>query len=393
MKKYALAAMVALLLTPAAFADEDEPAVYDSAHYRVRSYVGDVHAEETAERMEALFDLFSDTTRFELEWLEAPLRVTVFENREAFEEHLDELLGVVPDDFVYLHYRDPARNELIAYDRDEPEYSRGLNHQGFVQFIRAFVADPPTWLQEGLAVYFERSEYDRENREFTLVENLDWLPTARELYEEEEEIPLAELVQMGPEDAEAELERFYPQAWALVSFLLETEEREYARLIWDAFSALAPAAPRAENIEAVERTAFQWVALDELEIRLVDYLGGRRTPVDLVEEAVELYGQGELEEAEERFLQAIELDPENYVAYYYLGLINYDGANYGLAEYYYMRAAEFGAEEAVVKFALGVNAFAAGQYGSAEQYLETVLELDEERYAERVEELLERISP
>ncbi len=389
--KRAIAVLAAVLIGTPVFAVEVNQAEYRSDNYLVRSYIGQTHAEQTAERMEALFNLYNAKMRFERDYLDSPLQIRVFAGREEFETYLETILGAAPEEYVYLHYRNPERNELVAYAREHPEYGRGLAHQGFVQFLRAFVSDPPIWLQEGLAVYFEHTEYDKAEGTTELVENLSWLDTARALYDEDRQIELEAVLTMGPGQAEEELERFYPQAWALVSFLLHAEDRAVTRLLWDSVSALRPGATREQNVAAIQRAAFDWVELAELETELAAYLQQRRSPVGLTQDGVELYAAGELQRAEELFLQAAEREPDNHAAYYYLGLINYDEANYGLAEYYYMRAAEVGADDAVVQYALGVNAFAAGRYGSAKEYLETAIQLDADRYRDRAEQLLSRI--
>ncbi len=387
----ALAVLTAASVVSTAAAFAEDLAEHESDRYLVRSEIGPEHAEETSERMEALFELYNELLRLDTEAPAHPLQVRVFADHDGFAAYLENLIGAVPDDYVYLHYRDPERNELVAYRRAAPEYGRGLAHQGFVQFFRAFIDNPPVWLQEGFAIYLEHTEFDEERSNASRVENLSWLETARELYTAGEHLALERMLEMTPEEAEAEIERFYPQAWALVSFLLHAEDRSYTRLLWDSLAALDPEATRAENVAAVERASFAWVESSELEHDLTAYLQERQSPAGLVEAGVAAYSAGELQEAEEYFLEASERDPENYVAYYYLGLINYDEGNYGLAEYYYMRAGELGAEQAVVQFALGVNAFAAGSYGSAEQYLENAIELDAERYRERAEQLLGRM--
>ena len=389
--KRVITGMAVLMVVSTTLGFAGDLAEHESDRYLVRSQIGEEHAEQTAERMEAMFDLYNEFMRFETETVTQPLRLRIFADHNAFAAYLEDLIGAVPDDYVYLHYRDPERNELVAYQRPEPEYGRGLAHQGFVQFFRAFIDNPPAWLQEGFAVYFEHAEFNEEKAEASLVENLSWLETARAIYTAEENLPVERVLETTPEEAEAEIERFYPQAWALISFLLHAENREYSRLLWDSLSALEAEATRAENVAAVERASFNWVDNTELERDLTAYLQERRSPAGLVEDGVEAYSTGALQEAEEYFLEAAERDPENHVAYYYLGLINYDAGNHGLAEYYYMRAGELGAEQAVVQFALGVNAFAAGSYGSAEQYLENAIELDAERYAERAEQLLSRM--
>jgi len=105
---------------------------------------------------------------------------------------------------------------------------------------------------------------------------------------------------------------------------------------------------------------------------------------------VEAYNADDVDESERAFVQALKLNEENYVPYYYLGLINYRRQNYGLADYYYQAALEYGADEPITLYALGVNAYADNRFEDAVSYLELTVDRDP-AYRDKAEDLLIRI--
>ncbi|MFP4066038.1 MAG: tetratricopeptide repeat protein [Spirochaetaceae bacterium] len=394
MRCIAIAAAGLLLASIVAYAQSDEPFEAETEHYTVVSHVDEQHARTTADRLEATLEIFNDYFHFDLSESEEPMRVRVFATEDQYREHLEDIIEEPRDDFVYLHYGDPARNELVGYHHEDPEYEYSLNHQAFVQFLRTFVANPPLWLREGFAVYFEEIAYEPETGQAVLEENLAWLGTLRTIVageSEEPAIPLEDMLHLDVETARRRIEVFYPQAWGMVAFLLESNDRKANRVIWDALSALEPDASMQQNARAIEREALRWVEEDRLIASFEEYLGERRSFRDLVENGISAYEEEDTEAAEEAFVRALRLRRDNHVPNYYLGLINYDRRRHGLGEYYYREALETGAEEALVYYALGVNAYADNRFDDAIDYLERTIELAPDRYGAEAEELLRRM--
>jgi tetratricopeptide (TPR) repeat protein len=111
-----------------------------------------------------------------------------------------------------------------------------------------------------------------------------------------------------------------------------------------------------------------------------------------VQEGINLFTVDEYERALENFSKAVLLEPNNYISYYYLGLINYSKENFLEAESYYQQALSLGAEESITKYAIGVNFFANNQYDQATMYLLEAKTSDPENYSEKVDTLLLRIN-
>ena len=391
--KQILSVMMLLIATATLSAQTQFEAA--TRHYRVTSQISRDHAQQTADKLEALVPLYNRYFRFDLTTAQRPMNVRVFADRAGFDAYLLDIIGDQRDDFVYLHYSDPARSELVAFYLEGPQFDLALTHQNAIQFLRAFVPHPPLWMREGFAVFFEQARYDEAFRTAVYRENLAWLDPLKEILDGTagvQPLSLGELLTMDVQAARANIEVFYPQAWGLVSFLVNSENREVNRLLWDAINALSPTASLRENIDRVHDRAFRWIDEDQLVEGFLGYVDSRRSFPTLVEEGIDAYDAQDYDTAESDFVIAVNLNPDNHIPYYYLGLINYERGNHGLAEDYYEQALERAAPEALVTYALGVNAFAAGRYADATTFLERATELEPERFGDRVAQLLSRMN-
>ena len=369
-------------------------AEYETDHYRVLSELGEEHAEATAEKLEALLELYNEYLHFDLDELPVRLRARFFTSKDRYDTYLNRVIETTRDDFVYLHYTDLAKSELVGYDMDTESFDVSLKHQGFIQVLRAFVPNPPLWLREGFAVYFEEVEFDDELERAVYRENLAWLETLQSIVDGTagvEPILLSEMLRLSVDEAREQIEVFYPQAWGMVSFLLNSANRDYNRIIWDSISALEPDASLQENSQAVLDGAFRWEEEQLIVDAFVSYAGDRKSFRTLVQDGIEQYSAEDLAAAEESFVTALKLREDNFIPYYYMGLINYDRKNYSLADFYYKEALDRGASEALTYYALGVNAYADNRFDDAVGYLEQTVTLDPAAYEDKATQLIERI--
>jgi tetratricopeptide (TPR) repeat protein len=364
----------------------------ESDHYRVLSEISEEHSEDVAERMEAMLALYNEQFRFPVDELEVPLRVRIFATKARFDRYLRRLIDESRNGYVYLHYNDLAKSELVGYHTERDDLQRSMIHQSFVQYFRAFIPNPPLWIREGFAVYYEASEYDEDFGAAIYRENLAWLETLKDLVAGVggRPIPVDRMLALTLDEARSEIDVFYPQAWGMVSFLLNDDDPAINRILWDSLSALQPDATLAENAELVYREAFRWADEERLVEDFLAFLSEQRSFRGWVEYGVESYNNGDVDESERAFVQALKLNDENYVPYYYLGLLNYERQNYGLADFYYQSALEYGADEPITLYALGVNAYADNRFDEAISYLELTVDRDP-AYRDKAEDLLIRI--
>jgi tetratricopeptide (TPR) repeat protein len=369
---------------------------FRSDHYNVNSQISESHAGEVAKKMEAALLLYNQILHFDLTKLSTKLKVTVYRDKSSFDAYLSSILDQSRESFVYIHYSDIRKSELIAFQKaDEQDFDSSLLHQGLIQFFKAFVPNPPIWIREGLATYVENSYYDETRGKFAFRPNLAWLESLKGILRGTEAgkspIPLSVLLAMDRSDVKDRINVFYPQAWGIVTFLLNSNMRDYSRILWDSLKLLDAEKSVKENSVAVMREVFGWYDESLLVKDFTDYILTVKTFNELVTEGINHYTLDEFEKAGDMFMDAITLEPQNYIPYYYLGLISYAMGEYAQADGYYQAALALGAEEATTKYALGVNAFADNRLEIAVAYLTEAKELNPGKYSEKVDSLLQRI--
>jgi tetratricopeptide (TPR) repeat protein len=385
--------LLGLLLVVPMMLFAQEANVYESEHYVVTTVGSGSSAKDLAMELEAYLQVFNSYFRFNTTSLSGKLKVRIMESKERFDQYIQRLIGETRDDYVYLHYSNPIRSELVGfYQGNELPSSRGLVHQGFVQFLRAFVPNPPLWMREGFATYFESMEFDAVRGKAKFRENLAWLETWKTLSQETGSlIALKDLLTLSPDQAKASIDIFYPQAWALVHYLSQTSEKTHTRLLWDSIYSLKTVATLSDNSDAVASRAFVWVDSDDLLSGMEKYYDGKKTFPELIRIGMDAYNAGKATDSQKAFESASALNPDSFIPPYYLGLILYDAGQHALAEVQYQRALELGADAALTNYALGVNSFANNDYDQAEEYLAAALALDES-YEEKVQEIRSRMT-
>ncbi|MBN2552960.1 MAG: hypothetical protein JXB06_09325 [Spirochaetales bacterium] len=367
---------------------------WSSKHYRVLSDSGLPAAMETARKLEAALSLYNEYLHLDLEQLGNQLRVRIFEDKRDYDSYLDRLISETRSDFVYISYTDPNRSELVGFHREEKDFDPSLLHYGFIQFLSAYVPTAPLWIEEGMATYLEYASYDPMTDSYRWRPNFAWLDSLKNILANEEitgELTLRDLLLISKEQAQARIEIFYPTAWGLVHFLLQSTDKSHNRILWESLAALDAGATLSGNSRRVLERAFRWVDLAGLQNSFESYISSLMTFNDLVRLGVDQYGSQELSSARASFERALALRSDNYIPYYYLGLIAYQDKDFEAAREFYMRAMDLGIDAALINYALGVNAFADKRYSTAREYLLKARELDPESYEEKTDSLLQRI--
>ncbi len=394
MKKLFFITTLSMLVFSPLFAQTGAFQEATSEYYRVFSEVSLAQAQETADMLDAFLDLYNQYLHFDTEQLGTKLKVRVFANKTNFDNYLSALIPQKRESFVYLQYKDLAKSELLGFYTDDDSFEKALVHHGLIQFLKAFVPNPPLWLQKGLAVYLEKSEYDAETAGAAFKENLVWVKTIKSIAAGESGynfIPLDALLKINVEAANNNIESFYAESWALVSFLAESNLKEYNRALWDTLSMLSPEATMNANSNVVVSEVFNWVPIDRFYTDFQTYMDSVKTFPELVKDGMAYYSEGDLDAAEDAFLKAISRNDKHDIPYYYLGLINYAKKDYSLAEYYYLTAQQMGGELGLTYYALGVNAYADNRYNVAKDYLKKASDADPFGYGEKTSALLQKI--
>ena len=365
-----------------------------SDNYRVFSEVSLAHAQETADMLDAFLELYNEYLHFDTDKLETKLKVRVFANKTNFDGYLSTLIPQKRDSFVYLQYKDLAKSELLGFYMDDASFEKALVHHGFIQFLKAFVPNPPLWLQKGFAVYLEKSEYDAKSATAVFKENLVWVKTIKSIIAFEsgyDFIELDDLLQIDVDSANLKIESFYAESWALVSFLADSPKQRYNRMLWDTLSVMSTEATMADNSSVIIKDVFSWATTDQFYADFQEYMESVKTFPELVTDGMAFYADGDLEAAENSFLKAIGRNEKHDIPYYYLGLINYANKDYSLAEYYYLTSQQMGGELGLTYYALGVNAYADNRFDVAGDYLKQASDADPFGYGEKTAALLQKI--
>lgn len=372
--------------------------------YNINADAGAASAVPDLRReMELRFDVYNRLFRFDPSLLKAPLNVRVFSDKEAYDQYVRERLGNTQAGAVYLHYNQTERRELVI-NRGSPEEASMLAYQAFVQYLRAFIANPPTWMREGFAIYFSTLRVSPEGKAI-YEENLLWLESAKKLGDKllsPESILTADISASpagtpagssslsSPELPAKVPEDFQISSWALVSFLLNSGW-DYFRTLTESFMLLSPSAQAAENAQVVMKRFSLWNDFDAMDKDFRAYLDSRRTYQELLDDGQKAYSRGDTMNAELAFMTAMDQRPSDYAPYYYLGLLSYEDKDYDMAQQYYLSSIERGADEALVNYALGINAAAAGRGKDAIDFLHKAAALDPAKYQSRVDDLVKKL--
>ena len=355
----------------------------------------DESRESYRQEMEIRFGIYNNLFRFDPSRLAVPLNVRVFDNRESYDSYVITKLGSTIQGAVYIHYDEPEQRELVIH-RGGPENEAILSHQAFVQYIRAFVPNPPSWILHGFAIHFSALKKDLQGN-FVQDENLYWLERARLLAGRNSGgmMPSAESVLYADERYSANFpaefsDDFKVTSWALVTFLLSAN-RDYYRILAESFMLLSSVNSAAENTHLLRQHFSSFLDMAAMERDFRYHLSSRRSFSELMEEGQSAYSTGSFQEAKQLFLIAIEQHPNDPAPYYFLGLLAHDEMEYGSAEVFFNRSLERGADPALISYALGVNALASGQTDNGINYLYLAAGLDPLRFRSRVDELLRQI--
>lgn len=363
----------------------------ESAHYIVYSQLGVDRAADLSSRLEALFTLFGGVFHFDAATLPAKLNVREFKDKAGFDSYLNQAAGQTKDDFVYLRFPTVERSELLLFVKDGPDAEASLAHQAFVQYLKSFMKNPPLWMIDGFAVYFESAAWDASSKSLNFPENMAWLETAKALQSKNGLLPMARFLTMSQDDSRSSLDVFYPESWAFVSFLMSSKDKTYSRLLWDSIAALRKDGSLEENQEAIGNAIATWYGVEAVQTAFLSYLGGRKTFAEFLADGVAAYNAKTLDVARAAFESAAKMDATSYVPSYYLGLIAYNAGDYGLAEYDYRTALKLGCDPAAANYALGVNAFAQNRTDDAKSFLLAAKAASPDRYGAKADELLKRL--
>jgi tetratricopeptide (TPR) repeat protein len=386
--KYGVPVMVyaaALLVFPLCPLSAQTAEIKD-AYYDVVSDGGSADASLLIRDLELRLEVFNRLFGFDLSSLASPLKVRSFKDKAAYDAYVQPKLGTTQNGAVYLHFPQRARRELVIH-RGSPEAESALPYQAFVQYLRAFVANPPAWMREGFAIYFNTLRFNPDTLTLEFKENLSWLEPVKALGASS---PSLESVLLA--DSRGAPDHFQALSWSLVSFFLNSGKEIYSRTVTELFMTLSATASAETNAEEVMRRITIRANMATFRRDYAAYLASRKTFNETLRDGQTAYTRQDRVTAELNFQEAKKQNPNHYAPYYYLGLLAYEEDKYALAEQYYLSALEHGADSALIRFAMGLNAAKAGRTDDAVNFLRQAAETSPLRYKARSDDLIRQLN-
>lgn len=147
-------------------------------------------------------------------------RVYLFAGKKGFENY-QQSFGATP-----VHNPaglfDPMLRQLLIWNLpSRTELFRTVRHEGFHQYLNRALPNAPTWLNEGLAEYYERSKYELGRPQLGAPH-----PAHLALLSRRGAVPqVAKLMRMSRKRFYANAHINYARAWALVHFLRRGQKR------------------------------------------------------------------------------------------------------------------------------------------------------------------------
>lgn len=168
-----------------------------------------------AKFMDKVYSLYSKKFKSE-EKIAERFFVKVFPNEKDFQKTLDASSG-----FAFAYFS-AAERELVCH-LSSPEslntVLKTLAHEGFHQFLSYYVPNPPIWLNEGLAEYFEGMDPTKKLVDSRSTINENALMRIKAYIAQGVTIPLKRFLYMTQEEFYMNPSLCYAQGWSVMYFL------------------------------------------------------------------------------------------------------------------------------------------------------------------------------
>lgn len=209
---------------------------YESDHYLVISNVSQSLSTEIAQHLEHAFLAYSYNFPAAKLRNDKKARVIIFESQLQFMEYTYLTRDLLSSSIAGFY--SPVMKELALFDSDEQDDTvLTTYHEGFHQFLDIFLKDVPICFNEGMAEYFAASKI--QGGKFTTGLINRWrLATIQKAIEEDNFVPLKNLLNYTKEQYYENASLCYAEGWSLMHFLLHAGGESYRPLLRNYFKAL-----------------------------------------------------------------------------------------------------------------------------------------------------------
>jgi hypothetical protein len=249
----------------------------ETKYYRVACNVSEAKCKAYGAYLDALCEHLSGF--FRVRGRPPRMVVYVFRKREEF-EGFSRSIGYTPRRTELGYYTRTGgfpftatyRLNLYGWFATENVLAHECTHQ-FVDLAVPFRV--PVWLNEGLAVYFESSEWDGKKLETGKMPKIR-LASLKARIRKDADLPLKDVILAGRKEFTTQ---HYAAAWSLVHFLIHGDKNRYRESFNAYFLALQRGVPRLVAFEGTIGREFK--SWEDLQERWRKYVLGLEADVDV----------------------------------------------------------------------------------------------------------------
>lgn len=212
--------------------DWEETFTAETKNYVIRTNVSQEFADEIGEQAELIRKLYSKLFPRSHSKRKSP--IVVFKDKAEYHKNggPQGAGGHFDPGFKQLFlFKYPKQSDTLLV----------LNHEGFHQFLDGVMeTKPPQWLNEGLADYFGPSEYVTSPKKGMKIRTNPWRTnTVKGMVRGGKDVAFEELMNMTQQQMYGKsVGNHYAQAWSMVYFFCEADDRAYFKPLKKYFKAL-----------------------------------------------------------------------------------------------------------------------------------------------------------
>lgn len=135
------------------------PTSYETEHYEVVTDMDREICVDAAQELERMYRAYKLYFRRIPNEQKGRFKVFLFSGKSGFERYAEDVLGGGIAGAAGLY--SPVVKQLLIWNLpDRAEMFKTVQHEGFHQYLDRLMPDPPVWLNEGMASYFEQAGFE-----------------------------------------------------------------------------------------------------------------------------------------------------------------------------------------------------------------------------------------
>ena len=207
------------------------PFELETAHYTIKTDTAEHVCKNTGKAMEQLYKAYTRIFHAEDAPPDRKAEIIIFDQRSAFFQYAQSLNARPRKDTLGFFRTAPdGSSQIVTFKRRTGEFHTlsTLYHEATHQFFRHWLGrgnQPPLWVNEGLAVYFENSRWQNGKLRTGVIPRKRLL-VLRAALRAGRHVRLADLVRRGRDRYDG---LCYSEGWSLVYFFVKAHRGRYAK--------------------------------------------------------------------------------------------------------------------------------------------------------------------